>query len=159
MKRALAIAALSFGVGMASPAHGTFMNLSAQQLQAIESNSSLVRERIGVSSGVDFSFTTASIQWLDGYIERVRNGVDGKANLAQVLGSYYGEAIRKTYGGRWIVDKDGNVGIEIEPDFVVFPLSKVAKQLNNGPEDSIYSMFTMIPHLLSERRNKAHTPK
>lgn len=122
-------------------------------MTAIEANVTSVRTRLEAISGVDFSFTPASIQWLDGYIERVRHAAPDKQALAQPIGSYFGETLRRVYGGKW-VDSDGQPAIEIEPGLVVFPFNKVRKQLKNGSEDSIQSMFTSTAVMLAEHRKK-----
>ncbi len=127
----------------------------ATQIAAIEANAKLVQERIGVTSGVDFNFTPESVKWLDGFIERTRTGVTNPAGLTQVLGSYFGEAIRKQYNCTWM--QGGS--LECEAGFFVHPFNKVAKQLANGSEDSIYSLYENIPVLLAKHRDESAAPK
>ncbi len=60
------------------------------------------------------------------------------------LWEHYRECIRHKYGGRW-AEHDGHYAIEFDDRNAVFPFSKVAKQFENGQEDSIESLFTLIP--------------
>lgn len=122
----------------------------ATQIAAIEANAKLVQDRIGVTSGVDFNFTPESVKWLDGFIERTRTGVTNPAGLTQVLGSYFGEAIRKRYNCTWM--RGGS--LECDAGFFVHPFNKVSKQLANGSEDSIYSLYENIPALLAKHRDE-----
>lgn len=122
----------------------------AAQIAAIEANAKLVQDRIGATSGVDFDFTPESVKWLDGFIERTRTGVTNPAGLTQVLGSYLGEAIRRKYNCTWM--QGGS--LQCDTGFFLHPFGKVAKQLANGSEDSIYSFYEVIPVLLAKHRDE-----
>lgn len=129
--------------------------LSAEVQEAIDKNSQLVRSRMPEVAGIPFEYDEASIEWLDGYINRMRDQLgDEPGRLSQVLASYIGESIRRKYGGRW-VDAEGSIGVEIRPDFIVFPFNKVDKQFENGPEDSALSFYRSIPVLLDHTSTTA----
>ncbi|HSS20364.1 MAG TPA: hypothetical protein VLL54_09830 [Pyrinomonadaceae bacterium] len=53
--------------------------------------------------GVELKYDEESIDWLDGYINRIRTQLKEEpfAGLAVALGAYLGETIIKTYGGAW----------------------------------------------------------
>lgn len=133
-------------------------SITPAQLASIEANTKSVQDRLGPISGVDFNFTPESVKWLDGYIERTRTKVPDTSVLAQVLGSYLGEAIRREYGCAWIGD-EGQVALKCESGFVVFPFNKVAKQFANGGGDSIFSFYETTRILLAEHRAKNAAPK
>jgi hypothetical protein len=129
--------------------------LSAEAREAIDKNSQLVRSRMPEVAGIPFEYDEASVEWLDGYINRMRDQFgDEPGRLSQVLASYIGESIRRRYGGRW-VDTEGSIGVEIRPDFIVFPFNKVDKQFENGPEDSVLSFYRSIPVLLDHASTAA----
>ena len=121
-------------------------------LVAIRANAQMVIEQLGPRSGVEaFGFDAASVAWIDGFIERqrVRTDVDAEfvPRLTTVIGSYLGEAVIRTYGGKWVVSADGWC-VEFSEGNACFPFTKVAKQFANGATDSVYSLFTVIPRVL-----------
>ena len=59
------------------------------------------------------------------------------------IGAYVGEVLRRNIGGDWWGDMNDfmvkvNVELRLENGSVVWPMQKVGKRLNNGPEDSLY---------------------
>jgi hypothetical protein len=91
-----------------------------------------------------------SIQEIDDYINRNRMSFseEQKERLISIFGSFLGEAIIKNFGGEWAWYEEA-LGIHLKDESFVFPFSKVSKQINNGPEDSIYSFYNVIPMLLN----------
>jgi hypothetical protein len=121
----------------------------AEDLAGIRANAEMVVEQFGGSSGLDhFSFDAPSVQWVDGFIERQRVredvGPEFVGKMISVLGSYLGESIIRSYGGKWSVGKEG-WRVEFDAKNAAYPFAKVEKQFANGAEDGIYSFFTMIP--------------
>lgn len=103
--------------------------------------------------GVDLKYDRASVEWLDGYIERVRVHLDGASvdGFTSSVGSFLGECIIANYGGRWL-ESEGTWGVffsEESDKNGAFPFNKVRKQLLNGAEDSILSFYDVLPVLLS----------
>jgi hypothetical protein len=100
--------------------------------------------------GVELKYDEPSIEWLDGYINRIRSQInkDSYLGLATALGAYIGETIIVTYGGSWAYFDDLNQwGIRFDDGNGAFPISKVYKQLEDGEFDSVLSFFTMLPKL------------
>lgn len=129
---------------------------SAEAQIAIDKNVELVRKTMPEVAGIAFDYDEASIEWLDGYINRMREEFDGEpGRLGQVLASYIGESIRRKYGGRW-VEAEYGIGVEIRPNFVAFPFNKVSKQFENGQEDSVFSFYQSIQPLLDEANAPTH---
>ena len=122
------------------------MTLAEEYRAAAENVVSHVREDLGV----ELKYDEASIEWLDGYINRIRTQLKKEAflGLATVLGAYVGETIIRTYGGEWTYfEQTKQWGIRFDDSNGAFPISKVYKQLENGESDSIFSFFTIIPKI------------
>jgi hypothetical protein len=120
-----------------------------KELAGIRANADLVVEKLGPSSDVEpFGFDEASLEWLDGFIERQREREDATPvfvdRMINILGSYLGECIIRSYGGRWSRGEEG-WRVELDAKNAAFPFAKVRKQFENGEEDSVYSFFTLIP--------------
>ena len=116
-------------------------------------------------SGIDFGYTQESVEWLEGYIERLRKSgefddVEVKNKLISVFGSFLGECVVRCYGGTWRQDDAGVWCVAFNDDNMVFPFAKIAKQMENGMEDSIVSFFTVIPIIFKDLPRAAPlTPK
>jgi hypothetical protein len=97
--------------------------------------------------GVQLTFDSDSVKWLDGYIERVRSGMDESQihGLSNTIGAFLGECIISHYGGSWRQSDDGSWGVFFDEQNIVFPFAKAYKQLANGHEDSIFGMYNIIP--------------
>ena len=97
--------------------------------------------------GVNLRFDRESVEWVDGYIERIRPNLEGSfiEGLSNSIGAFLGESIIAKYGGEWRQSEEGAWGIFFDEKNAVFPFSKVEKQFVNGPEDSILSLYNIIP--------------
>ena len=107
-----------------------------------------------------FGYNRPSVEWLDGYIERqsARSDLDQatKDGLISVLGSYLGQVIIETIGGKW-KETDGRWGVFFSRDFTVFPFAKLEKHLANEYDggDSIlafYDTTAILAKKYSEKR-------
>jgi hypothetical protein len=125
----------------------------------IRENAEIVRRVALETLHVDVAYDLDGVRWLDGYIDRQRSGAaeDVKVSLRSTLGSYLGECIRRTYGGRWTQDPEYGWCIWINDSFSVFPFNKVEKQLANSEGDSVLGLFTSIGPLLSEAKRSAQS--
>jgi hypothetical protein len=139
----------------------------AEDLARIRSNADLVVEQFGPLSGLDrFGFDAPSVQWIEGFIERQRVrkdvGPEFVAKTVSVVGSYLGECIIRSYGGRWALGEEG-WRVEFDAENAAFPFAKVEKQFANGAEDGIHSFFTLLPIVLRSlqicARPEETTPK
>jgi hypothetical protein len=98
--------------------------------------------------GVDLNYDKPSIEWLDGYINRVAPQLDKETvpGLATAIGAYLGETMIATYGGAWHHAEEHNQwGVRFDDGTIAFPFNKVYKQLEGGDFESIYSFFTVVP--------------
>lgn len=126
----------------------------------------MVVQQLRPLSGIDFGYTQESVEWLDGYIERLRSSgefesVETKDKLTSVFGSFLGECIVCCYGGTWKQHEEGEWWcVAFDDKNRVFPFAKVAKQMDYGREDSIASFFTMIPIVFKDlARSLPSNPK
>ncbi|MBF0398491.1 MAG: hypothetical protein HQK78_17075 [Desulfobacterales bacterium] len=78
--------------------------------------------------------------------QRERNDLTPElcSGLVNTIGAFLGECIIAEYGGVWEHTDDGWC-VSFDQTNRAFPFTKVRKQLENGPDDSIYSFFTVIP--------------
>lgn len=93
----------------------------------------------------DLKLDEASVSWIDGFINRNREGWDAetRAKMVSVLGSFLGECVIRNYGGAWEMAQNG-LGVMFDERNGVFPFSKVEKHIENGAEDSIASFYGVI---------------
>jgi hypothetical protein len=114
----------------------------------IKANAEMVIRELRPVSGMDFGYTGKSVEWLEGYIERLRlSGTfqveETKDKLAGMFGSFLGECVIRHYGGDW-AQHDGVWCVAFNGNNVVFPIGKTGKQMDNGLEDGIGSFFRGI---------------
>lgn len=129
----------------ATSAEPVISAISPDLMHAIAANAEMVKKETGTLAKNEITYSEDSVRWVSGFIDRNRDG--DPAGLVDTIGSYLGEAIISNYGGKWIIF-DGQPAVEIKPDFVVFPFSKVAKHFENGQEDSIGRFFSALPELI-----------
>jgi hypothetical protein len=124
----------------------------------IQENAKLAIEQLGPLSGLGerFGYNLESVEWVEGYIERMRKhpdfGPDPKPVLISVLGSYLGECVIRIYGGQWRLNEELGWGVWLSDGNMVFPFNKVQKLFKNGLEggDSILSFVRIIGHFQKE---------
>ena len=129
----------------------------------IKRNAELVIQQMSQVCGFNFGYDAKSVAWLDGYIERQRardeineEVIDG---LVNALGSYLGECIIHSYGGYW-EEEAGQWRVSFDDENAAYPFAKVAKQFQNGSEDSVKSFFEVIPFVfaIAGKRGKGSKP-
>jgi hypothetical protein len=118
-----------------------------ETLSRIRTNAELAVRLSQKLCGFEFGFDQRSVEWLDGFIERLRSkprSDEDDEKYVSIFGSYLGEAIVHSYGGSWAINESG-WHIRFDDRNLVFPFSKVKKQLSSGEEDSISSFYDAIP--------------
>lgn len=111
-------------------------------MEEIENLSEQVRIHLKLSYDAD------SVKRVEEFIEQTKSHLnsDNRKGLISSLGAFLGQSIIKNYGGRWLYDeKFKTVCVALPSGDRVYPVSKTAKQFENGLEDSIYSFFTVLP--------------
>ena len=118
-------------------------------------NAVLVASMATKESGGPIGYDEAGVRWLDGFIQgQHEQGDPGlRDGLISPLGSYLGQCIVKTFGGRWHWDGE-NWGVAFSDGNAAMPFNKVAKQLAYGHEggDSVMTFFTAIPAVFQLKR-------
>jgi hypothetical protein len=95
----------------------------------IKANAELVLDQLRSLSGIDFGYTRESVEWLEGYIERLRNSgefdsLELKDKLTSVFGSFLGECIVRCYGAVWI-QHEGEWCVAFSGRDMAFPSPKL----------------------------------
>lgn len=120
-------------------------------IEHIRQNAELVQSVAREQLNVEINFDRSAVEWLDGFITRQHEQGDpgSLAGLVSTLGSFFGECIIRTHGGQW---SDGEYGwcVRFDEKNCAYPFAKVEKHLQNGPEDSVLSMFDLIPVLFKQ---------
>lgn len=119
--------------------------------EQIRANAEMVVQELRKLSGADLGYTQEGVDWLEGYIERLRESgefedAEIRNKLTSMFGSFLGECIVRQYGGVW-AQHEGAWAVAFSDDNMAFPFAKVAKQFENGLDDGISSFFSVIPVL------------
>ncbi len=113
--------------------------------ESIRRNAELVIEQMKNLLGVTLSYDEESVAWLDNYIVRIRGELSQEVagQLVSVLGSFFGECIRRRFGGEWRFT-GGQWAIVFDPANAAFPFAKISKHFQSDGE-SILGMYKTIP--------------
>ena len=133
-------------------------DLDEQTLCRLRENAALVVRQADTLADFVFGYTPESLKWLDGFIERLRNGgmfagtggIDGYLN---VFGSYLGEAVVHAVGGVW-KRCDGDLGVSLPEGNWAFPFIKVEKLLRGEDGQSLlgfYEAALALPQLMRDK--------
>ena len=116
----------------------------------IHKNAELVIKQMKELLDVTLKYDEDSVRWLDDYVAGIRASLDRdvKDNLINVLGSFFGECIRHSYGGAWKQTENG-WAISFDDKNAVFPFSKMSKHFEREGE-SILGLSTSIPVVFKE---------
>jgi hypothetical protein len=119
-----------------------------ETIKRIRANAEMVIQELRPLSRMDFGYNRESVEWLEGYIERLRlSGTfqveETKNKLSGMFGSFLGECVIRCYGGHW-AQHDGIWCVDFNGNNCVFPIGKTWKQMDNGLEDGIGSFFRGI---------------
>ncbi len=94
--------------------------------------------------GIELRYDLDSIMKLDSIIDAIGPPRDQKASvdILQQVGSFLGEALRRTYGGRWVWDEGYatwrvHIPTPSGRDTTPGPFAKAQKRIESGMEDSI----------------------
>ena len=125
-----------------------------EDIEKIKAGAAEVVKMLRPVSKIDFGYNKESVRWLEGYIERLRkNGSfeKSKENFVGLFGSYLGECIIQCYGGKW-ENQNGAYVVAFDDQNWLLPFGRVRKQWDNGLEDSIGSLFEMIPSIWKKQQ-------
>lgn len=124
-------------------------------IEQIQHNAQLVQSVARDQLKVDVAFDRSAVEWLDGYVTRQHEHGDSEnvSGLVSTLGSFFGECIIQSFGGKWMQSEHGWC-IQFDAKNAVFPFAKIQKHPLNGHEDSVLSMFDTIPVLFPQARKR-----
>jgi aldose 1-epimerase len=125
-------------------------------VKMIQHNADLVVTDIGKQAEFAFGYDEVSLKWLETYInlEKVNWDETKRSSMLNLLGSYFGECVRRNHGGKWIQSDSEGTGVEIAEGFVVFPFNKVEKFIDNGDGDSFVSLYNSIAVMKKLQRQR-----
>lgn len=94
----------------------------------------------------DFDYDRKSVDFLSDVLDKKGRGYSEQAKnvLPTLWGSYLGDALIKTYGGSWVIMGDGSYGVKLKNEQLLFPITRVGKHINSGPEYAILAMFDAV---------------
>lgn len=94
-------------------------------------------------------FNEEGVKYLEGFIERIKSqfSKEDSDGIINTCGAFLGQCIINNYGGKWMYDENNRIAIAFDNNNLIYPISKTRKQFENGLEDSIYSMYSTIPHV------------
>ena len=100
-----------------------------------------------VKIGLKIQYDNEGVKFVEGFIERnkVQIPKEDWGGLINSCGAFLGQSIIENYGGEWVKEENGQISIAFDEKNKIYPFSKTTKQFQSGLEDSIHSMFTMIP--------------
>ncbi len=135
--------------------------LDEHTLCRLRENAALVVKQAGTLTDFAFGYTPESLEWLDGFIERLRaggmfdgtGGIDGYLN---VFGSYLGEAVIHAVGGTW-KRCDGDLGVTLPEGNWAFPFAKVEKLLRGEDGQSLrgfYEAALALPQFAQDKKEQ-----
>ena len=118
--------------------------------ESIKHNAELVVKQSQDLLGVTLSYDEESVAWLDNYVVGIRGDLSRKVrdNLVSVLGSFFGECIRRRYGGEWR-QTEGQWAIAFDDRNAIFPFAKMSKHFH-GEDESILGLYRTIPLVFGE---------
>jgi hypothetical protein len=122
-------------------------------LESIRQNAEIVRNMVEERTNVPVGFDLRALEWIDEYIDKVREpgALDEKTRtrLISMFGSFLGECCVRAYGGRWeVVDEEWIV--VIGPQMTAHPLRRVWKRFDEGPEASLAAFFSFLGELKAD---------
>ena len=71
--------------------------------------------------------------------------------LVRSFGAYFGEAIRRMHGGKWVHDSERGFGLEsVGGKASIYPFEKVRKRFQNGQTDSLLTFYLALNRMLNK---------
>jgi len=144
MKKILAIIGMMFFASLAfGESSAKFPDLEAAEIEQINQYAEKLVLSMQKNAAPEFGYDEESVQFLSEVITKEGSSYSEKARevLPSVYGSYLGIAIIKKYGGKWVNVEGLGYGVMIDENNIAFPFNKVSKHIENGEEDSIYTLY------------------
>ena len=131
--------------------------------------------RLAPDFDIELDYSEASLQKLEEILERIAEDVPRVATPAtqsakdpaqqrldatsRVWGGYFGETIRRLWGGEWGVETyPGTVAPVISVDVgggaKIFPVMKIYRRLTQGEGENVWEFYQMVREKISARGRK-----
>ncbi len=134
--------------GSAPPSRPTSESPDVDLMAQMESDAAIC-QRNANGTGFVLDGTLDSLSSLENLIDSLtpwsQASEDLKAAMVRVIGAYFGELIRGTFGGSWLIDDYYQTpALQISPSLRIFPQSRVRKRWEEGRERSMVSFVDWL---------------
>jgi hypothetical protein len=120
---------------------------AAPDTEPLRKNAELVLEMIADLTASPAHYDAAALEWLDGYIQRMKaaGGLDEPARdrLLGMFGCFLGECCIRAYGGSWAQVK-GDWQVVFDAKNSANPIDRASKCHDEGLEASLKSFFNVL---------------
>ena len=128
------------------------MSTSESLLAQMQSDSEIC-QRLASRNGFDINGSIDSLDALEELIDSLTPWMQASEDLRQamvrVIGAYFGELIRNTFGGAWLLDEEYQTfAIQFSETLRVFPHSRIQKRWEEGKERSLLSFVDVLANRL-----------
>lgn len=120
-------------------------------MNSMDENQNLAKQltelALTAKNKLNIEFNDDGVKYLEGFIERVKSQFpkEDSDGIINTCGAFLGQCIIENYGGKWMYDENNQIVVSFGEKNNVYPISKTRKQFENGLDDSIYSMYSIIP--------------
>jgi hypothetical protein len=100
------------------------------------------------------------LDFSDGSVDLLEQILDGQSAddiefQTRLWGSYFGELLRRRYGGEWELGQYPGEGTSLVPTLVIrgsrlYPLIKVYRRLTMGPAENLSTFYKMVTERLEK---------
>jgi len=110
-------------------------------------NAAHFRKTMLQHTGRAFDYDEAAVRWLDAHVVRNRETLKTNTGAFTLAGSFFGECLRRVYGGQWVANVDGEQwGLQIDEKLVVYPFNRLYRHIIDEKRgaDSLIGMFQWV---------------
>lgn len=128
-------------------------------MESIKSYSARTLVMMNKGGAENFDYSERSVKFLSEVIDEEGPTYSEKTRnmLPTIWGAYFGDALIKKYGGKW-VKFGSSYAVLINDSQIVFPMAKVDKHISNGKEDSIYGLYLVSATTADEISKQLEKP-
>ena len=128
--------------------------------------------RLAPEFGLTLDYSEVSLQMLESILDKIAAGFPssyGESNsedsrqkqldsAARIWGGYFGETIRRLWGGEWGVETyPGTIAPVISIDIggaKLFPVMKIYRRLTKGQDENVWRFYQIVRGRVSEGRKQ-----
>lgn len=130
--------------------------------EQLSANAALFRKSMLQHTGRALEYDEGSVLWLDNYVIRNRAMLKSNTGAFNTAGSWFGECLRRVYGGQWVANVDGEQwALRIDDKRVAFPFSRLYKHVIDeaGGGNSLVALFKSLAPATAPIATKAPPAK